>query len=154
MLTLWNQFDDLFANDDRFRWPARSLERNFLPAVDIRESKEAYLLTADVPGLSADDVDISVKDGVLTVKGERRSEKRTSEAGYHRVERTLGSFQRSFVLPKGVSSERIDATVAQGVLTVAIPKPVAATPQKIQVRAHGPEPHAEGSSPEGGKKAS
>lgn len=155
MLTLWNQFDDLFANDDRFRWPARSLERSFLPAVDIRESKDAYLLTADVPGLTADQLDISVKDGVLTLKGERSSEKRTSEAGYHRVERTLGTFQRSFVLPKGVSSDRIDATVDHGVLTVAIPKPVAATPQKIQVRAHGPEPHAELSEKkEGGKKAS
>jgi HSP20 family protein len=151
MLTLWNQFDDLFANDDRFRWPARSLERSFLPAVDIRESKEAYLLTADVPGLTADELDISVKDGVLTLGGERRSEKRTTEAGYHRVERTLGTFQRTFVLPKGVSAERIDAAVNNGVLTVTIPKPVAAVPQKIQVKAHGPEPHV---SEEGPKKAS
>jgi HSP20 family protein len=154
MLTLWNQFDDLFGSDDRFRWPARALERSFLPAVDIRESKEAYLLTADVPGLTADAIDISVKDGVLTLKGERSSEKRTGEAGYHRVERTLGTFQRSFVLPKGVSSERIDAAVDHGVLTVSIPKPVAATPQKIQVRAHGPEPDAQLPGQESGKKAS
>lgn len=141
MLSLWNQFDDLFANDDRFRWAPRTQERSFLPAVDIRETKEAYVLNADVPGLTANELDISVKDGVLTLKGERSSEKRTAEAGYHRVERTLGSFQRTFVLPKGVSAERIDAVVANGLLTVTIPKPVAALPQKIQVRAHGPEPH-------------
>jgi len=134
MLTLWNQFDDLFANDDFFKWPARAAERRFLPAVDIQETQDSYLLRADVPGVPADAIDISVKDGVLTVTGERQSERKTSEAGYHRVERAYGRFQRSFALPKGVHSEGIEARVDNGVLTVTIPKPVAAVPHKIEVK--------------------
>lgn len=139
MLTLWNQFDDLFANHDAFKWPARAAEHGFSPAVDIRETKDAYVLTADVPGVPAEAIDISVKDGVLTVTGERKSERKSAEAGYHRVERTHGRFQRSFVLPKGVNSEGIEARVEHGVLSVSIPKPVAALPHKVQVKV-GSEP--------------
>ena len=133
MLTLWNQFDDLFANDDRFRWPARSLERSFLPAVDIRESKEAYVLTADVPGLSADELDISVKDGVLTVKGERRLEARSDNERFSRTERVHGLFHRRFALPDSADPDRITATGRNGVLQIVIPKKPETTPRKIQV---------------------
>ncbi len=135
MLTLWNQFDDLF-NDAR--WPARAAApRTYVPAVDIQETKEGYVLTADVPGMSPEDVDISVEDGVLTFKGERSSEQRTNEAGYHRVERTMGSFQRSFSLPKGVNTEGIEAHVENGQLVIQVPKPVAALPKKIEVKPLG-----------------
>lgn len=137
MLTLWNHFDDLFANEDAWKWPVRANERRFLPAVDIRETKDGYVLTADVPGVPADSLDISVKDGVLTLQGERSTESRTTEAGYQRVERTVGKFQRSFVLPKGVHAEGIDAKIDNGVLTVTIPKPVTALPRKIEIKVAG-----------------
>ena len=67
MLTLWNQFDDLFGNDDLWRWPVRTAERRFLPSVDIRETENAYVLAADVPGVPTENIDVSVKDGVLTL---------------------------------------------------------------------------------------
>lgn len=134
MLTLWNQFDDLFGNDDLWKWPARTAERRFLPAVDIHETKDAYVLAADVPGVPAESIDISVKDGVLTLTGERKVEARTTEGGYHRVERSAGKFQRSFALPKGVKADAIEARVEHGVLTVSIPKPVAAAPHRVEIK--------------------
>lgn len=134
MLTLWNQFDDLFGNEDLWKWPARTAERRFLPAVDIRETKDAYVLAADVPGVPAESIDISVKDGVLTLTGERKVEARTTEGGYHRVERSAGKFQRSFGLPKGVKADAIEAKVEHGVLTVSIPKPVAAVPHRVEIK--------------------
>lgn len=140
MLTLWNQFDDLFANDDFWKGPVRNAERRFLPAVDIRETKDGYLLTADVPGVPVNAIDISVKDGVLTLKGERSSESRTSEGGYQRVERSVGKFERSFVLPKGVNSDGIDARMEHGVLIVTIPKPARALPHRINVKVGHDEP--------------
>ena len=141
MLTLWNQFDDLFANHDFWKWPARP-ERRFLPAVDIRETKDGYVLTADVPGVSAEEIEVSVKDGVLHLKGERSSETKASEGDYQRVERTYGKFERSFVLPKGVDAERIEAHMDDGVLTLTIPKPVAELPRRIDVKVSHEAPAA------------
>ena len=133
MLTLWNQFDDLFADDGlKARRPA---VRKFMPAVDIEETKDGYLLTADVPGLGADEIDITVEDGVLALKGERKMERRDEKDGYRRYERSFGSFQRSFVLPKGVELDRVDARVENGQLLVKIPKPVASLPRKVSVKA-------------------
>ena len=131
MLTLWNQFDDLFA--DEFRG-ARRAQRSFVPAVDVEETSQGYLLTADIPGVAAEDVDITVQDGVLTVKGERKTEQREQKEGYRRVERTFGAFQRSFVLPKGVNADGVSASVEHGQLRVTVPKPVAALPRKVSVQ--------------------
>lgn len=142
MLTLWNQFDDLFGNDDLWRWPVRTAERRFLPSVDIRETENAYVLAADVPGVPTENIDVNVKDGVLTLTGERKAESRTSEAGYHRVERVAGKFQRSFVLPKGVKADAIEARVEHGVLTVTIPKPVAAVPHRVTIQVGDGHEHA------------
>lgn len=132
MLTLWNQFDDLF--NDHFVRTRPSQARAFVPAVDIRESKEGYDLVADVPGLTADNIDVTVEDGVLKVRGERREESDTEREGYRRIERTFGSFERSFVLPKGVTAENVIANVHHGQLRVHIPKPAAQTPKKIVVQ--------------------
>jgi HSP20 family protein len=140
MLTLWNQFDDLFGSDDLWKGMARPGERKFLPAVDIRETKEGYVLTADVPGVPAEAIDISVKDGVLTIQGARTTESRAADVGYQRVERAVGKFQRSFVLPKGVNSEGIHANVEHGVLTLSIPKPVAALPHKVEIKVGSGKP--------------
>lgn len=138
MLTLWKEFDDLFADNNTMRWPVtRNAAPTFMPPVDIQETKESYLLRADVPGVAEKDLDISVKDNVLTLKGERHHEERTSESGYHRVERSFGTFQRTFVLPKGVKAESIEARVENGQLTITVPKPVAALPRKINVQIGG-----------------
>ncbi len=132
MLTLWNQFDDLF--NDHFIRSRVAQPRGFVPAVDIRETKEGYDLVADVPGLTADNIDVTVEDGVLKLKGERREETESTEDGYRRVERTFGAFERSFVLPKGVSADSVVANVDHGQLRVHIPKPAEQSPKKIPVR--------------------
>jgi HSP20 family protein len=137
MLTLWNQFDDLFS-DDFFKARRASTYRATWPAVDIEETKEGYVLTADVPGLSADQLDINVDDGVLTLKGERKTERKDEGDGYRRYERTFGSFHRSFVLPKGVDPSAVEAQVNNGQLTVRVPKPVQAMPRRVAVKATAP----------------
>ena len=131
MLTLWNQFDDLFADEARGRGQRT---RSFVPAVDVEETPQGYVLTADVPGVRLEDLDITVENGVLTLKGTRQAETREQKDGYRRVERSFGSFQRSFVLPKGVNAEGVEATVDNGQLQVRVPKPVAALPKKVTVQ--------------------
>jgi HSP20 family protein len=135
MLALWNQFDDLF-NDQHstIRRPTRS----FVPAVDIEETKDGYLLTADLPGLTAEDVNITVENGVLLLSGERRDERIDEKEGYKRIERSFGSFRRSFTLPKGVDVEQVTAKTEHGQVKVRIPKPVAELPRKIKVESADP----------------
>ncbi|SRR5690606_38800544 len=131
MLTVWNAFDDLF-NDDLWgrRWPVR---RSFVPSVDIGEDDTSYLITADVPGMKPEDLDIQVENNVLTLRGERKYENKTERQGYHRVERQYGSFQRSFTLPEGVDADKIEASVENGTLTLRVPKPAASLPKKVKV---------------------
>lgn len=135
MLTLWNQFDDLF-NDSVLRNRTREA-RSFVPAVDIAETKDGYELVADVPGLKPENIDITVEDGVLKLRGERKEEHEKQEGGYRRIERSFGSFERSFVLPKGVDADSVTAHVEHGQLKVRIPKPSQATPRKVAVRMGG-----------------
>lgn len=137
MLTLWNQFDDLFS-DDFFKARRAASNRGVWPAVDIEETKDGYVLTADVPGLSADQLDINVDNGVLTLKGERKVERKEEGDGYRRYERTFGAFHRSFVLPKGVDPSAVEAQVDHGQLTVRVPKPVQAVPRRVAVREASP----------------
>jgi HSP20 family protein len=136
MLALWNQMDDLF-NDDLLR--NRRATVAFTPAVDIVETKSGYRLTADVPGLSADEIDITVESGTLTISGERKTEQTEEKEGYRRIERSFGQFRRSFSLPKGVDLDGIQATVENGQLVLEIPKPVAELPRKVRVSAKAPE---------------
>jgi HSP20 family protein len=131
MLTLWNQFDDLF-NDNVLR--ARAGQPRFVPAVDIAETKTGYELVADVPGLSPEKIEVTVEDGVLKLRGERKDERDEQRDGYRRVERSFGRFERSFVLPKGVNTDQVAATVEHGQLKVQIPKPTQTTPRKIEVK--------------------
>lgn len=137
MLTLWNQFDDLFSDD--FLKGRRPVHRALWPAVDIEETKDGYVLTADVPGLSPDQLDINVDNGVLSLKGERKTERKDEGEGYRRYERSFGAFHRSFVLPKGVDPAAVEARVADGQLTVRVPKPPQAVPRRVAVQATGPE---------------
>ena len=103
------------------------------PAVDIKEEKDKFVLHADLPGVRPDETDVSMEDGVLTIKGEKKSEAITEKDGYKRVERTYGSFHRRFSLPDTANSEEISAKSKNGVLEIIIPKRQSVQPKKITV---------------------
>src|ERR671910_3773947 len=104
------------------------------PALDISERKDAYLVTVELPGVDADDLEITLEDGLLTIQGERYFAHDSSEQHFHRVERRYGAFRRSITLPAHVMAEGIEATVDNGVLQILVPKMEEATAQRIQVR--------------------
>jgi HSP20 family protein len=107
--------------------------RRWIPAMDLVETDDHLVLRGDLPGLTEDDVDIEIKDNVLTVSGERKSENEEKGEGYHRVERSFGSFSRSLSLPQGVDAQKVDAQFDNGVLEVRIPKPAEAKPTRVQI---------------------
>lgn len=143
MLTLYRPLtnllrDEFFGDRELAPWGgAWRSGQSFNPAVDIVENENAYLLKAELPGLAPEDIDVRVENDVLTVRGERKSENEEERGGYRRVERSYGSFARSFVLPKGTQADAIDAQVQHGVLTVTIPKARAATVRKVEVKGGG-----------------
>ena len=126
--------DDFFGDRDYSPWGIAARAQSFNPAVDIVEKDGAYLVTAELPGLSPENIDVQVENDVLTVRGERKSEHEDERGGYRRVERSYGSFARSFVLPKGTRADAIEAQVANGILTVTIPKPEAVSARKVEVK--------------------
>src|SRR3954449_8680020 len=107
--------------------------RRWMPAMDLVETGEHFVLRADLPGLSEEDVNIEVEDRVLTISGERKAEHETTKEGYHRVERAFGGFSRSLTLPEGVDPEGVAASFDRGVLEVRIPKPEEKKPRKITI---------------------
>jgi HSP20 family protein len=104
------------------------------PALDISERKDAYLVTVELPGLTPEDLDITMEDGLLTIQGERQFTSESSEQQYHRVERRYGAFRRAITLPAHVTAEGIQASFEDGVLQILVPKAEEATPKRIQVR--------------------
>jgi len=106
---------------------------HWAPSVDIRETDDALLVEAELPGVDKKDVHLEVKDGVLTLSGERRYEKDVKEANVHRVERAYGRFSRSFSLPRNVDAEKVEATMKDGVLEVRLPKRESAKPKSISI---------------------
>lgn len=114
--------------------------RRWVPAMDLGETDDAYVLRADLPGLDPDDVKIELHDRVLTVSGERREER---ELGYHRVERSYGAFRRSLTLPEGVDADAITASFDKGVLTVTVPKPEERKPRRVEIAVEAPRPAVE-----------
>jgi HSP20 family protein len=107
--------------------------RRWIPAMDLVETEDHLVLRGDLPGMSEDDVNIEIKDGVLTVSGERKAESEEKREGYHRIERAFGSFSRSLNLPQGIDPEKVDAHFDNGVLEVRIPKPAEAKPTRVQI---------------------
>jgi HSP20 family protein len=105
----------------------------WMPLVDLTESEKELVVTADLPGVAAKDVAVMVKDGMLVIEGERKSEAEEKGKEFHRVERFLGKFYRAVPLPPTVDPERIAAESANGVITVRIPKRPGAVPRKIAV---------------------
>jgi HSP20 family protein len=108
--------------------------RRWIPAMDLVETDDHYVLTADLPGLSQDDIDLEFEGDVLTLSGERRSEHAERNEGYYRLERATGSFSRSLTLPEGVDPDAVEATFDKGVLTVRIPKPEQRKPKKVAIQ--------------------
>ena len=128
-------FDAFFGTGDG----STTRARRWVPAMDLVETDDHLILRADLPGLERDDVNIEVKDGALTVSGERRAEHEEKSEGYYRVERAFGSFSRSLTLPDGIDAERIDADFDKGVLQVRIPKPEQRKPFRVEIGAGGVE---------------
>jgi len=107
--------------------------RGWLPAVDIQETEDSYRLLAELPGLTRDDIQITLENNVLRLSGERKLEKDTKRENYQRIERTYGSFARSFALPLQVNTEGVQAAFENGVLTITVPKAEQSKPRKIAI---------------------
>ena len=129
--TLQGEMNRLF--DNFFGGPANGRARRWVPAMDLVETEDALVLRADLPGLERDDVAIEIKDNVLTVSGERKSEHTENADGYYRVERAFGSFSRSLSLPDGVNAGQVEANFDKGVLEVRIPKPEERKPHRVEI---------------------
>jgi HSP20 family protein len=123
--------------------------RRWVPAMDLVETDDAFVLKADLPGLDEKDIGIEVEDNVLTISGDRKAEHEESREGYYRVERAFGSFRRSLTLPEGVDPEKVKANFDKGVLAVRIPKPEDRKPRRVSIKV-GDQPQAiEGSETQG-----
>src|SRR5919206_695396 len=139
--TLQNEMNRLF--DTVFDTPAPggngNTLRRWMPAMDLVESDDHFVLRADLPGLSEEDVKIELEDSTLTISGERKSEHEDKGEGFYRVERAFGSFSRSLTLPQGVDAEKVTASFDRGVLEVRIPKPEQRKPRRIEISGNGPK---------------
>ena len=119
-------FDTLFQ-------PASGTTSRWIPAMDLVEAEDHFVLKADLPGLDEDAVSIEVQDNVLTVSGERRDSTDEKADGYFRVERAFGSFSRSLALPDGIDADRVTADFDDGVLEIRIPKPDERRPHRVAI---------------------
>jgi HSP20 family protein len=130
--TLQDQFNRLF-NESFRNHPEESALTTWAPSVDIYETPNELVVKADLPDVNEKDIDVRVENNLLTIRGERKFEKSVSEENYLRVERTYGSFSRSFSLPNTVNPEAIGAEYKNGVLTVTLPKREESKPRQVKV---------------------
>jgi HSP20 family protein len=107
--------------------------RGWVPPVDIQETEDAYRLQAELPGLTKENIEITLENNVLRLSGERKFEKEVKKESFHRIERTYGTFSRAFTLPQQVNSQGVQASFENGVLTVLVPKAEQAKPRKIAI---------------------
>jgi HSP20 family protein len=129
-------FDRLFRDAFSSVLPVREGEfptRAWAPAVDICENENSIVLKAELPGVDPKDVEVRVEDNTLYLKGERKFEKDTKEENYHRLERSYGSFARSFALPNSVDAEKVAAEYQDGLLTLTLPKREETKPKTIKI---------------------
>lgn len=124
--------DEFFRGD----YPANDsfFTRDWNPAVDIVENNDAYVLHAELPGMNKNDVKITLENNILTIRGEKKNETEEKENGYHRLERSYGSFERSFTIPGMIKQEDIDAKYNNGILSLTLPKAEEAKPKFIDVK--------------------
>lgn len=142
-LTRWDPFQDMLSlreamnqllEESFVQTPGFSRGgQAFVPALDLSETPDAFIVEAAVPGIKSDDLNITVENNVLTISGELREEAERKERNYHRVERRFGKFQRSLALPNSVKADTINATLSDGVLRVEIPKAEEVKPRRITV---------------------
>jgi HSP20 family protein len=127
---LFRLFDTFLGTENR----GEELQgRTWTPPVDIEETENAYILRAELPGMTKDDIQITLENNVLRLSGERKVEKNVDQSNYHRVERVYGTFSRSFALPHEVDAEHVQAHFENGVLTLTVPKAEQARPRKIEI---------------------
>jgi len=129
--TLQHRLNDVFGDA-----PLSSSQETgqWAPAVDIRETEDSLQMQVELPGIDKKDVTLEVKDGVLTVSGERRYEKDVNEENVHRIERAYGKFIRSFSLPRNVNADKVEANMKDGVLHIRLPKHDSAKPKAIAIK--------------------
>jgi HSP20 family protein len=120
----------------------QGITRRWIPAMDLVEGTDHFVLRADLPGLDEQDVSIEVDGDVLTVAGERKADHEERGEGFHRIERSYGAFRRSLTLPEGVDPETVSASFDKGVLEVRIPKPEERKPRRVAIRV-GDQPQPE-----------
>ena len=124
---LWNRF----LGETSF---TKTFDEMWSPSVDILETKDDFVVKAELPGLEAKDVSVSISGDILTIKGEKKAEEEEKDEHYHRVERYSGSFQRAFQLPSGVKADKIEANFDKGILKVTLPKVEEAKKKVIEVK--------------------
>ena len=129
----WGLLNRLSRDLDGYRATPNTVA--FIPAVDVQEEKERYVVKADLPGVKPEDIEVTAEKGILTLRGERKAEARDSAAGYERIERVSGTFTRRFALPENVQGEAIKAKFAHGVLEVSIPKQPVVPAKRVVVEA-------------------
>jgi HSP20 family protein len=125
---LWDSF---FEGKPRRRGEERV---EWLPSLDVSETKNEIVVKAEIPGIDPKDIDISLADGVLTIKGEKKQEKEEKDENYHLIERSYGSFTRSVQLPKEVKSDKISASYKNGLLRVTLPKSEETKKKEIKIK--------------------
>jgi len=134
MVTLREKMNRLFEDSLTQKGEEKDLiSSNWAPAVDIYETANELVLTAEVPGIEEKDIEIKIEDNTLTLKGERKFEKETKEENFHRIERSYGSFFRAFTLPSSIDPEKIQAEHENGVLRVVMPKRQELKPKMVKI---------------------
>lgn len=125
-------FDRFFAD---FALPSIAFEdTEWMPAFDMSETDKELIVKGEVPGMDKKDINITVSDGMLTIRGEKKHEKKEENEHYHRVERRYGAFSRTMRLPHEVEADKVDATYKEGVLSIRLPKSEAVEPKKIEIK--------------------
>jgi HSP20 family protein len=135
---LQNEIDRVFDRFNGFNtwtWPSVFSDRSFSPSMEVVETDGAIEVTTELPGMDEKDVEISVADGMLTIRGEKKFEKDEKKKSYRLIERSYGSFERAVALPPGVDASKVKAKMTKGVLKVEIPKPAAAKSQQVKITA-------------------
>ena len=167
VMTSWDLFDDLRSAQEEVvrqsrmpgHWASGQFGRQrganpegqaWAPAVDITERKDAYVVTAEMPGFGTDDLEITFEDGLLTIQGERHPAPDTAAEKIHRAERRYGAFRRSITLPTHVQPDKIDASAQDGVLQILVPKAHEVQAKRIHVRAGKGRPAVAGSASKNG----
>jgi HSP20 family protein len=166
VMTSWDLFDDLRSAQDELArlgrmpgyWAGQFGQQPgtgpaiqaWAPAVDITERKDAYLVTAELPGVGTEDLEITFQDGLLTIQGERHPVAGAAEEKVHRSERRYGAFRRSITLPSHVQADKIEASAQDGVLLILVPKAKEAHAKRIQVRGGKGKPAVAGTAVKNG----